>query len=177
MGLIPALTTQNELNEYEFLNISEAIAWTESNRRVKFTILETATLKTLHRQMFGKTWRWAGSFRQTQKSIGVEAERIATELHNLLEDVKCWLEFGSFETREIAARFHHRLVSIHLFPNGNGRHARLATDILCAREGWPMPTWGASDLVHSSDARSRYIAALRAADGHDIQPLIVFMWS
>lgn len=127
--------------------------------------------------MFGQTWKWAGSFRLTQKSIGVEAERISTELHNLLEDVKWWLDFASYEPREIAARFHHRLVSIHLFPNGNGRHARLATDLLCRREGWQMPSWGASDLVRPGDARSRYIAALKSADGHDIQPLIAFMWS
>ncbi len=174
-GLIPSITTQAELNEFELINIGEAVEWARKSRQAKESILEEKILKSLHREMFGKTWKWAGKFRQTQKSIGIEAYRISAELHTLAADVEFWLANQTYPPEEIAARFHHRLVSIHPFPDGNGRHARLATDLFCEREGWPIPTWGASDLVATSDARARDIAALKAADAHDIQPLLTFL--
>ncbi|AIE85940.1 mobile mystery protein B [Fimbriimonas ginsengisoli] len=174
-ALIPSLSTQAELNEFEFLNIAEAIDWAERSRKIKADLLRPDTLRLLHKRMFGRTWRWAGQYRTTQKSIGVEAFRISTELLNLTEDVKCWLEFGSYPRGEIAARFHHRLVVIHPFPNGNGRHARLATDLLCERERWPRSLWGAAEGVEPGEVRSRYLDSLRQADRHDLSALISFM--
>lgn len=125
--------------------------------------------------MFGATWKWAGTYRKTQKSIGVESFRISTEIRNLLEDVKCWLENQTYPPIEIAARFHHRLVQIHPFANGNGRHARLATDLLCQFHGWRVSPWGDGDLVQAGNLRQRYIEALRSADEYDYAPLIAFM--
>ncbi|MHB1352314.1 MAG: Fic family protein [Thiobacillus sp.] len=75
---------------------------------------------------------------------------------------------------EPAARFGHRLVWIHPFPNGNGRHARLATDLLLARPGQPPFSWGRVNRVDAGETRA-YVAALRAANGHDIQPLLEFV--
>jgi Fic-DOC domain mobile mystery protein B len=176
-GLIPSLSTQQELNEFELLNIEEAIRWAASNRQVRTNLLSSGTLQLLHRKMFDKTWRWAGRFRTTQKSIGIEAYRIGMEVENLTENVKAWLEHATYPPDEVAARFHHRLVSIHPFPNGNGRHARLATDLLCETQGGRRFPWGSGRLVTSGGARESYIAALQQADRHEFGPLIAFVRS
>ena len=174
-GLIPSLSLQSELNEFELLNILEAARWARTSRTLQKELLSIDGLKLLHKRMFDRTWKWAGQFRVTQKSIGVEAYRIATELHGLTEDCKVWLELGSYPSDEIAARFHHRLVWIHPFPNGNGRHARLATDLLSRQNGWPPFAWGAGDLGRAGETRRAYIDSLQAADASDIGPLIRFM--
>ncbi len=157
------------------LNIAEAAEWAERSRKLRSNLLSSEALRLLHKRMFDKTWRWAGSYRITQKSIGVEAFRIATELHNLNEDARVWLATRAYAPIELLARFHHRLVLIHPFPNGNGRHARLATDRLAVNQGWFLPTWGAAYDSNPTELRSQYIAALRQADENDIQPLINFM--
>lgn len=176
-GLVPALSTQQELNQFEAQNILEALLWARSSRAIRKQLLSVDTLKQLHRRMFDQTWKWAGRFRLTQKSIGVEAYRISTELTNLVEDVKVWIEFATYSTEEIAVRFHHRLVQIHPFPNGNGRHARLATDLLCEQLSIPLFTWGSGDLIRDSDVRRSYIQALQSADAHDYSLLMAFVRS
>lgn len=175
--LIPALSTLAELNDFERRNIAKAILWTATSKSVRSKIPDVDSLKLLHKRMFNLTWKWAGRWRTTQKSIGVESWRIPSELRNLIEDTKIWVEFNSYPTKEIAARFHHRLVLIHPFPNGDGRHARLAAELLCRAQGWPEPTWGRSNLAPAANARHTYIRALRKADAHDLAPLIDFMWS
>ncbi len=174
-GLIPALSTQAELNEFELLNIIEAIRWAERSRKMKSDLLRPDSLRLLHKRMFGKTWTWAGTYRLTQKSIGLESYRISTEMLNLIEDTKIWIQSETYGPAEIAARFHHRLVFIHSFPNGNGRHARLATDLLCDQNKWPRSDWGATNLAAVGTARSQYIKALQQADRHNLSPLIAFM--
>lgn len=175
-GLVPLIATQSELNDFEALNILEGARWARRSRLIKNDLLAAATLRELHRRMFGKTWTWAGKYRTTQKSIGCEAYQIGSELKILAEDVVCWLEFNTYPPVELAARFHHRLVCIHPFPNGNGRFARLATDLLCENRGWPVPTWGSQDLVNLSDARKADIDALRAADRWDYSRLNEFLY-
>lgn len=174
-GLIPSLTLKAELDEYEAINIAQAVRWASRSRAVRSELLRTQTLQDIHRRMFDRTWRWAGRLRQTQKSIGVESYRISTEVRNLCEDTKTWIEFGAYPPDEIAVRFHHRLVSIHPFANGNGCHARLATDLLCRNQGWPLFTWGSNDIGAVGAVRRRYIAALQAADRHDLAPLLDFV--
>lgn len=175
-GLIPPIQLQRELNILEALGILEATDWAAGNRRFLKSLLSDAALRTLHKRMFGAVWQWAGIFRITQKSVGVEAFRIGPELRNLLADTEVWISHETYTPTEVAARFHHRLVQIHPFVNGNGRHARLATDLLCRREGWEQSDWGASDLGPASEMRSKYIDALRQADRHDFQPLLDFMY-
>ena len=80
--------------------------------------------------MFDDTWEWAGCFRLSDKNIGVPWQQITEEVHNLCENARYWLEQEVFETRKAAARFHSGLAHTHPFPNGNGRHARLMTDVL-----------------------------------------------
>jgi len=174
-SLIPGhITTQGELNEWEQLNIVHGENWA---RRQRKEILNAAFVRQLHKQMFGETWKWAGEFRRSDKNIGVHWLMIGVELKKLLDDTHYQVAHASYPPDEIAVRFHHRLVAIHPFPNGNGRHARLMADLLVERLGQPRFTWGSRSLVDASDTRQRYIAALQAADARDISPLLDFVRS
>lgn len=171
-GLIPSyITLRRELNEGEQINIADADRWAFSRKR---DVLDEPFLRTLHKRMFGKVWRWAGQYRTTARNIGIDAYRIASELVQMLGDVRYWIEHGTYGPDEIAVRFHHRLVLIHPFPNGNGRHARLAADLLIVQLGASRFTWGRLNLVEPAETRKAYVAALRAADGHDITLLLAF---
>ncbi|MES1985906.1 MAG: mobile mystery protein B [Pseudomonadota bacterium] len=171
-GLIPTyITLRHELNEAEQIGIEEADRWAFGRRR---NVLDEPFLKSLHRRMFGQVWRWAGAYRTTGRNIGVDAYRIGMDLHQLLDDVRYWVEHQTYPADEIALRFHHRLVAIHPFPNGNGRHARLAADLLAVHLGQPRFTWGRANLIEAKTTRHAYVTALRAADGHDIVPLLAF---
>ncbi|MBY0510176.1 MAG: mobile mystery protein B [Rhodospirillaceae bacterium] len=172
LGLRPSyITTRGELNHAEQENILSAEQWAFARRR---DVLTEPGLKTLHKRMFGSVWRWAGTFRTTPRNIGVEAYRIAPDLRCLLDDVRFWREHETYQPDELAVRFHHRLVAIHPFPNGNGRCGRLAADMLILQLQHPRFTWGGATLTDPSDMRRQYIAALRAADGYDLGPLIAF---
>ncbi|MDZ4730353.1 MAG: mobile mystery protein B [Xanthomonadales bacterium] len=174
-GLIPSyITLRSELNEAEQASILEAEEWAFAR---KHDPLVEKILDTLHKRMFGNVWKWAGTHRTTGKNIGVDAYRIATDLRQLLDDCRYWIENGTYEPDEIAARFHHRLVSIHCYPNGNGRHARLATDLLLKVMGRERFSWGARNRVDIKEIRKRYVTALQAADGHNIGPLLDFVRS
>lgn len=173
--LIPMhITTQGELNEWEQLNIEQGEAWA---RRQRKDILDEAFMRQLHQQMFGETWRWAGSFRKSNKNIGVEWQQVSVKFRDLINDARYQIEHASFPPDEIATRFHHRLVAIHPFPNGNGRHARMMADLLIQKLGKTRFTWGSKSLTEVTKTRTRYIEALRAADSGDIQPLLVFVRS
>ena len=174
-GLIPSyITLRSELNEAEQANILEAEEWAFARKR---NLLEEKPLNNLHKRMYGNVWRWAGQYRTSGKNIGIDVYRIPTELRQLLDDCRYWIENGTYEPDEIAARFHHRLVSIHCYPNGNGRHARLAADLLLKSMCRERFSWGGKNLVDIGEARKRYIAALQAADRHDIGPLLEFVRS
>lgn len=174
-GLIPSyVTLRRELNEAEQANILEAEEWVFARKR---KVLDERFLTDLHKRMFGRVWRWAGKFRHTERNVGVAPYRIATDLRQLLDDSRYWIEHDTYPPDEICARFHHRLVAIHPFPNGNGRHARLSTDLLLVALGQPRFSWGRTNLVNPSDTRQAYVAALRAADGRDIRPLLEFVRS
>jgi Fic-DOC domain mobile mystery protein B len=174
-GLIPSyITLRGELNEAEQANILEADAWAFSRKR---DVLDQHFLNTLHQRMYGNVWRWAGAYRKSQKNIGVDYYKIPTELRALLDDCRYWLEHDTYLSDEIAARFHHRLVSIHCYPNGNGRHARLAADRLLTSLKRDRFSWGSANLIDASATRAAYVAALRAADNHDYGPLFAFVRS
>jgi Fic-DOC domain mobile mystery protein B len=172
--LLSYITLRGELNDAEQSNILEAEDWAFARKR---DVLDERVLNNLHKRMFGSVWRWAGQFRTTEKNIGVHHVRIAPDLRQLLGDCRYQLEQESYPSDEIAARFHHRLVCIHPYSNGNGRHARLATDLLLASTGRPRFTWGSANLIDAGETRQRYVAALRAADRHEIGPLLDFVRS
>jgi Fic-DOC domain mobile mystery protein B len=174
-GLIPAISEQADLNDWEDTNISEGTHWAfESRASLRSDPLTSEYLRELHRRMFNNTWKWAGKFRVTEKNIGVPFYKIAVELKNLLDDVRYWIEHNTFPADELAVRFHYRLVSIHPFPNGNGRHARLAADLLATRLARPAFSWGRANLADAGEARRQYLEALSSADRGDYEPLITF---
>jgi Fic-DOC domain mobile mystery protein B len=173
-GLIPDFViTRRELNRFEQKNIVSGQRWAFARRR---NVLDVDFLRELHRRMFDDVWEWAGTFRTTPRNIGVEAHDIAPELRKLVDDVKAQIQHGSYPPDDIAIRFHHRLVAIHPFPNGNGRHGRLATDLLARQLGTQRFEWGApADLMSVTDIRKAYIAALKALDRGDVLPLKNFL--
>ncbi|WP_339830995.1 mobile mystery protein B [uncultured Parvibaculum sp.] len=169
------VTTRGELNELEQANVQNGLLWLA--RRRKGDVLSERFMRELHRRMFGDVWRWAGAFRQTEKNIGIDPLHIAVELRKLLDDARYWATNGTYAPLEAAARFHHRLVAIHLFANGNGRHARIATDLYLEEYfDHPPVDWAAGhDLLHTNGRRDAYIAALRAADAGEYSALLEFV--
>lgn len=171
-GLIPSdITYRRELNTAEHDNIARAENWALARRR---EWLSEKLIKDLHRRMLGDVWRWAGNFRTTERNLGIPFYQIPMALCELLDDVNAWIDHQSYPPDEIAVRFHHRLVHIHPFPNGNGRHSRLMADLLIIQLGRARFTWGSANLLDAGEVRRRYIAALQAADRHDLAPLVAF---
>jgi Fic-DOC domain mobile mystery protein B len=170
--LIPAhIAYRRELNEAEQENIMLAQDWALGRPR---DLLSERFVRDLHRRMLGDVWRWAGKFRTSARNIGIEYWQIPVALRQLLDDARAWIAYGTYPPDEIAVRLHHRLVLIHPFPNGNGRHARLMADLLAMQLGRDRFSWGRASLRAAGVARGRYMEALRAADGHDIGPLLDF---
>lgn len=171
-GLIPEhVTTRGELDELEEANIQEGLEWALRRSR---EVLSEEFVYELHRRMFDSVWAWAGKVRLTDKNIGVDKHTVRMEVRKLIEDARCWREKLVYEPDELAVRFHHRLVSIHPFPNGNGRHARLMADLLVRQLGADAFSWGGASLTNTSDLRTAYIGALRKADEGNVGPLLEF---
>ncbi|MBZ0184449.1 MAG: mobile mystery protein B [Melioribacteraceae bacterium] len=173
--LVKTITTRSELDEFEQLNIEEAKVWLLKTAFTVDKIISDAFIIELHKRMFNKVWRWAGSYRKSNKNIGVDKFEIPMQLRLLLDDTKYWIENETFSEDEIALRFSHRLVKIHLFPNGNGRHSRLIADILI-NKGFVKDefTWGSINLTNIGNVRTTYLNALKKADEGDYKDLINF---
>lgn len=172
--LLTHVTKRRELDRWEQDNIVEALAWLD--RTKPSDILNEIFIKELHRRMFRNVWRWAGQFRQSDKNIGGPWHQVPISLKNLCDDACLWMDLHEETPDEIAVRFHHRLVSIHPFPNGNGRHARLMTDLLLENILHDSRfTWGSGNLSQTDTARQRYIAALQAADEQKYRLLMEFV--
>jgi Fic-DOC domain mobile mystery protein B len=169
------ITHRADLNKAEAQNILDGAAWARRRRGLTAAdLLNDEYAKTLHKQMFGDVWSWAGEYRQRETNLGVQPYLIGTEVRALLDNARYWLEHKTYEPDELAVRIHHRLVSIHPFPNGNGRHTRLIADLILERLSCEPFTWGSQNLTAVSELRRTYMAALKAADNHDIGPLLVF---
>ena len=174
--LISIVNTREELDEFEQLNIEKAVEYYLLRRKFKVdTILTETFIFDVHKRMLGDVWAWAGTIRKSNKNIGVDKFQISTLLRQLLEDCKYWIEHKTFSEEEIAIRFKHKLVAIHIFPNGNGRHSRLLGDIVMKHIfKKPIFTWGQKDLVHKNEVRNTYIKALQKADKGEFNDLIHF---
>lgn len=169
------VTKRGELDHLEQANIQAGLQWLQRTKRTD--VLSEDFLRTLHKKLFGDVWRWAGTFRNTEKSIGIDPVRIAVELHHLIGDTQYWIEHKTYPPLEVAARFHHKLVYIHPFPNGNGRHARIMADAILTKiyKTKSIDWAGGYDLQSMNERRNLYIQALRAADGRDYVPLFCFI--
>jgi len=172
---ISTITSHKELDEYEQLNIQNAEEWLIAKKFNADKVLTEYFIKLLHKKMYSAVWKWAGQFRNTEKNIGVKWIKIGVELKSLIDDTIFWIQNETHAPDEIALRFKHRLVSIHCFPNGNGRHSRLMADILIEKVfGKTRFSWGNSNLVEASVMRKNYINSLKAADQNNMGPLLVF---
>jgi Fic-DOC domain mobile mystery protein B len=172
------VSTQSDLNEVEAGNVLAGRSWA-FRRRGRWWYLTTEQLCILHRRMLGDVWKWAGQLRRHETNIGIAPHGIAVSMRDLCDDVVAQIGDGTelaYPANELAVRFHHRLVSIHPFANGNGRHARLATDLLVHDLGLAAFSWGnGNDLVSAGDTRSQYLRALRTADRDlNYEPLLEF---
>jgi Fic-DOC domain mobile mystery protein B len=168
------ITTRGELDELEQANIEAGLRWIPRHRG---DVLTDNFVTTLHKRLFGDVWDWAGSFRRTDKNLGVDPTHIGVDVRTLMDDARYWAEKNIYPASEAAIRLHHRLVKIHPFPNGNGRHARIMADTVLDRiYGAEAIDWtGGHDLQKMNDRRLAYIAALKAADQGDMAPLMTFI--
>ncbi len=173
--IIKTISTRGELDEFEQYGVENAVMWLTKRKISSDKILTQDFVKILHKRMFGTIWKWAGEFRSSNKNIGVDKYLIPIELKNLLDDCRYWVENKTFSQDEIAVRVSHRMVLIHPFANGNGRHSRLYADTLVHNGfGQPYFSWGSRDLVKQGEARAIYLHALRCADMQEYEPLIIF---
>ena len=172
---IKSITTQGELDEFEQLNIEKAVEWTIHTKLRPEKILTEKFIKDLHKRMYSDVWKWAGEFRKTEKNIGIPWTKIGIELKILLDDSKYWIDNKTFPPEEIAIRFKHRIVSIHCFPNGNGRHSRMMADIIMESIfGEEIFSWHQSNMVKANETRKKYISYLKEADNGNYNNLIEF---
>lgn len=172
---IKSISTQGELDELEQLNIEKAVEWTIHTKLKLEKILTEKFIKDLHKKMYGDVWKWAGQFRKSNKNIGAEWTQIGIELKTLIDDTKYWIDNKTYPPEEISIRLKHRIVAIHCFPNGNGRHSRMIADIVMENIfGLEIFSWNQSNMIKANDTRKKYIVALRKADQGDITELIEF---
>jgi Fic-DOC domain mobile mystery protein B len=172
---IRTIATRGELDEFEQQNIEQAVLWSMRQHIGPEALFTEDFIRALHRQMYGHVWAWAGEFRNTQKNLGADWWKIPGELRQLLNDTRYWITHDTFGPDELTLRFKHRLVAIHCFSNGNGRHSRLMADIIIEKIfGMPVFTWGGINLVKPGEARRAYLAAIKAADRGDMRPLLAF---
>jgi len=172
---IETISTKGELDEFEQLNIEEALQWIFGKKFKPKQVFKEKFICNLHKRMYGNVWDWAGEFRKTNKNIGVDKHLIPMQLKMLCDDALFWVENGTYPPEEIAIRFKHRIVSIHCFSNGNGRHSRLMADIIIEKLFAEEPfSWGAANLSKANDTRKSYLKAVKAADLNDYQPLLEF---
>jgi len=173
--LLYSVTTRGELDEFEQENIERAVIWTLGRTLPAERLFSEEFVRQLHVRMFGDVWALAGKFRSTDKNLGIDKWHIASALKALLDDALYWHVHAVYPPDELAIRFKHRLVSIHCFPNGNGRHSRLIADVVASNlYGQPPFSWGARRSASGERVRSTYMQALRTADAGEVGPLVAF---
>ena len=173
--IIQSIATRGELDEFEQQNIEDSIQWSLTRRFKSEQILSESFIQELHKRMYRNVWRWAGEYRKTNKNIGVDKLEIPVALRSLIDDARYWFGHNVYEPAEFAIRFKHKLVSIHCFPNGNGRHSRMIADIIIEKIfQQPVFSWGSKNLSNENDSREKYLKALRKADKGNFELLLKF---
>ncbi len=171
--LFPHIGIRSELDQMEQVNIQQGLIWLRRKQVSIDDLLSDYFVRLLHKKLFGNIWAWAGTYRLTEKNLGIAPEQIAVQLRLLVDDVQFWIQSKTFTDKELAIRFHHRLVYIHPFPNGNGRHSRIMADAVLTKLLFASPIdWGGDSLSKTGNVRAEYIEALRKADKGDFSGLI-----
>jgi len=172
--ILQQLPDRNALNFAEATNILKAQTKHLERKVRPEVVLDDLFVRTLHREMFGEVWQWAGKYRTRDLSLGVEFTLVAESVRALMDNAKLWVDDNALDSDTLACQLHHQLVLIHPFVNGNGRLSRLMSDILLTSMGSEPFTWGASSLGGNSQARDAYIKSLKIADNGHLGPLLHF---
>ena len=169
---IRSVKTRAALNAVEAENIRSAVLkYLSAKPTRKQAVFDLRWLATLHEEMFGQVWSWAGEIRRRDLNLGVPNTQIDTQLYNLLGDLAYWEEHGT-PIIEQAALLHYHAVRIHPFLNGNGRWSRLLANIWLVLHDHAPTQWPEETIGTASAIRSEYIAAIQKADAGDVKPLI-----
>lgn len=174
------LRTLAELAEVEAENIIDATLWLEDQDFPVEQLLKQQFLRELHQRMFGDVWTWAGSLRTFESNIGVDPHEIAMRWEQVLGNTLWQFENDGLDRVEAGVRFHRQMLAVHCFTNGNGRHARLASNKLAevAGLGTNLYTWGQRTAGSVEETRIAYIDALAYADKtNDYGPLVALATS
>lgn len=162
---IPTIASRTELDEFEQQNIEQALQWIMGRSFKAERVFTEEFVRLLHKRMYGNVWTWAGSFRKTNKNLGIDYRKISGELKCLLDDANYWHANHTYPPDELALRFKHRIVSIHCFPNGNGRHSRLMADLIIEKiYQRAFFSWGVGSTSNAAAIRADYLGAVKAAD-------------
>lgn len=162
-GLKPKnVQTVGELDEYEEQNIAEGLVWLE---RSSAKSLDYSFWITLHKKLFGDVWNWAGQIRthELNNPDFLLPHHIRTELAKIIGDANYWLEHDTYPKKEIIARLHEKLLTIHPFANGNGRWSRILTEYICLKNKIDAPTWNVKKKDEPVKRRKEYIEAVELA--------------
>ena len=171
-GALVDIKTRQELDELEHKNNNKAYAkYLLMNPSKKALPMTYQSLCEIHKDMFGEVWSWAGEKRTSEKNLGVSPVKIGSEIHRFLHELHQWEKEGA-PPSEIAAKMHHRLVAVHPFENGNGRWARLVTNLYLHKNGQPLIQWPTDPDFVEKVFRPQYLAALKSADKGDYKPLL-----
>ncbi|GLS89009.1 hypothetical protein GCM10007916_00760 [Psychromonas marina] len=104
------VNTREQLNELEAANILQGQMWASTLKKPTLdSIFDRGFVTNLHKALLGEVWEWAGTFRQRELNIGIDPKNISVDLHNFLEDAKCWVKFKHYDNLELSARIQHRL--------------------------------------------------------------------
>lgn len=156
----------------EARNHPDAINYVENIAQTGTPINQDDILRVHALLMRGIDDRNAGKYRTGQVRVAgatfmpSSAQKIPAMISELLQT----LDQNPDELRpiEFAAFFHHKFVYIHPFLDGNGRTARLLTNVILTRNGYPFT------ILLKVD-RPRYLRALSEADHGNLIPFINFV--
>lgn len=158
----------------EAKNHTEALAFLYDliDKDKKHTLSEQL-IRSLHQLIVSDTDKeWAGRYRNSAVMItGADyTPPEAMEVPKLMRQLIEWTRKEKQKLRpvELAAIFHHKLVHIHPFFDGNGRTARLAMNIFLLQAGFPLA------IVLKND-RKKYYRMLSMADKGNYEPLVRFV--
>ncbi|HCT84913.1 MAG: mobile mystery protein B [Candidatus Margulisiibacteriota bacterium] len=165
------INTIKELYEAEFLNITSSTSKYLLKPPSNKSFMDRIYLFKIHKTMFSQVWDWAGKKRISNKSVGIDKFQIDIEIVKLIQDFEFW-ESSNMDTIEVSSRIHHKLVYIHPFENGNGRWARLVTNIYLKQKLNRIVYWPEQELYINNVFRKRYIHSLQSADHGNFADLV-----
>ena len=155
-------------NHYEALEYLYSLVEKDNSQNISEYLI-----RNLHKLVTAETDKeWAGNYRNSNVII-VGSEHTppdAFEVSIVMGDLIKWLRGNQKKLHpiELAAIFHHKLVFIHPFFDGNGRTARLAMNLLLMQKSYPM-------AVMLKNDRKKYYQTLSRADEKDYAPFVRFI--